>query len=1589
MSKLLQKIGFQGVLDKDTSYENRDVENYVDALNVEALTNDTTSTTSHIPVKGNKYAFDIGSVAVQNKKIRIYTFWGNTSLSGTLYIYDQNGGLMNDPSAYPTAPHKLFIFPMTTGEDAIDQANYLKTSGVAGQGLDGFFGSGNYTISGTITSGNGTTGEGYIDLELTGIPGYDWNLIATRFGVSHPVPLVTDPRLTTVVIKEAYDQSLAGPNNLIAGHDLLGDEYILSTSSNNLPTDIGIVTNVTVVGNKYRLTVADHGLTTGMSITTSEIVYTGTPIQSPNGIFIITVINANTIELNEYYNITTGFTAYTTGGKVTIYNESVGDIGVAQKNIETDQWTYTRLLRTKQWNFRKQYQPDFRTGDRTAKKDSLYWASECDKPRCFYYQRPLGGIFSNSVWGGTTGDLDGAIVYNNPNGHYSYETVADETMLISSQHRSTIAFKEQFQSGGAIKSGNWRYCIRFLSDSLSFTEWSDLTNPIPVYNASTSGPAGSIFGNEANYTTSKINSLTISNINPGLYKYVELAGINYVGDALDGFIIKRVLLDEVSTSIDITHTGTETDMQNLDLGSINLKMLNIDTAANICSIDKRVVLSNITLLQERDLSAFAASIKHSLEKYPIPATVDAVDGSLKYGEYQDPHIVNAKVGYMDNETYRFSCELRDRLTGLWTKSFWVDDITFNCNATTADGRRLSGLPSFDLTSLSMAGYIEGVYSTTIAFQWDNDYIIDGFKIRDLYDAIRFKRAECVPEILACGLSIASVWGTDFVGQTGTSAPSDNILGYIGGTVSTDIGEYPFVSGRSNVNGSSAGNNPTYPGNAWAANRNFISLYSPEILYGGVNISYSSGDYIYNYGNPYTYSTTNNILKTAGEIQANMRCYSGTTIKTQASPPALVPVADCLLMGPGSLHLFSGITFYKVIILVRQSTIINNKTYTRKSLVIRSNSSFNNESIYSDYGGYYTQYYRPLTNKYGNKETTKYVSTGHFSSIAISSPRYQESNVFGGDTFTELFYYNHREPADGSQGISGFGGGIAFYCQTRLNYQMRNKRSSQTLIYPECSKADWLQTSGDLDGDYNSGYTIRNQVKTDIAFDPNIDNNSSLPATIIYSEIKNAGSSQDGWRTFLPLSRHDLDLSDGQITNHIPFNGELLTLQPKKNQRQYFNTRGTLKTSNSDILVGDGSVMSRDGVTITNYGCSHKWSVIIGKSEGGNDTAYWIDSINRKSLRLAADGTATLSDIRGMKSFFANNLTWVKDKDNPVNGRGICGVWYDRKGEAIWTIKAKNELTSTFAFSIGYPEGTVVFYKKGNYLIVKFSSATGLFTLNETVTGGTSGATGTMQSTNDVETLAIGGTITGTFVVGETITGGTSGQSAVILSIEQVSADPFQEIGDAYESLVTAGNFDRQPDICYNFWKKASDGKAANYYSIVYSEAKKGFTCFLTPKPNIYLKWQNTYLTPRPINPVSYVYEERIGTELTWYENSGISQTERGHIEGVVNNVQEGTVWFEALRVLSDIIPLKLLFKTQTEESYLDSNEMRSVEDYFESAIKNNSTFSSSNILSKNNMRTSRLKGRWMKVKMLFEVGVYQRLVNIIVKYSGSSRLINK
>lgn len=1584
----IQKVSFTGLLDRDTSFENRDSENYYDALNVESLTNETHSTTSKIPVRGNKYIGTAGEVAVQNKVIRVYIYSGDFSLSGTLYFYDQNGKLMNDPFLYPTAPHKFIKFTLNLTSTASTVASELVTSGIGGQGMDGLFGSGNYTLTPNV-------GGNYIDIELKGILGYDWDVEARVIAGASIPSETTGNKLNKVIIKEAYDLTLSGENNVIAGYNMLYDEYILSTPIIKDKITKSGVTGVTVLANKYRITLPAHGLLTGMNIKTSDIIFTGTPIGSPNGKFIITVIDVNTIELNEYYNITTGFTAYVSGGVIDVYTESVGEIGVAQKDLSTDLWTYTRLLRTKKFVFNRNFQPDFRVGERSVNRDSLYWVSKCDYLRNFYYKRPSSGVFSNTAWNGVSGDLDGAIQVINPNGFYTYENVGDSTKMIVSTANAILTFNKQLQVGGNIKSGNWRYAVRLLTETLASNGWTELTNPIPVFNADINGTVSDIIGNEPYYTTPKINTFSVSSIKAGLFKYVELVGVYYAGEAVEGYIIRREELKQTDTSLDIIHSGNETGMVNIDLGELGIEQININRAASMCSIDRRVVISNIQVGEERDLTTFAASIKHNLIAYPIDSTVNGTNGNLQLGEYLDPKTVHDKTGYMLNDTYRFSCELRDKITGLWSKPFWVDDIRFDASTVSPSGRRLSSFSSYDLTIPSISGYIDNVKVFCVNFVWDNNFVVDGFKINELYDTIRFLRAECVPEVLACGLGVLSVSGVAYAGQRGdgTLDPLD-VYAY---TVGEEIySEYPFVSGRSQYNNNHANDNPEYP-DTYTAKRNIASIYSPDITY-GESLQYSSGDKILNYGAPRSYSTENEMIVTANQdVQGNFRMFSGETGKTLASSPVQYNIVESIILSAGAKNDFSGDMFGKnrVLSSVTFTPSAGRKVYhtCEKSIVLKADTNILQDSVFAtNYGGYYMQYYRPLVNKYGEKESTKYVSTGNSAILNTSSS--QNINVFGGDTFTELIYIRHRNPADEADvvsgftgGISGFGGSIGFYAQSRINFHLRNRSSNQTIIHPEENKKSWTQINESVKGEFNKGYGTENRVVRTTAYSKNNISSSYLPTSNFWSDIKIYGSNKDSWRSFFPLNRRDLDLSDGEIVHTENLNGEFVTWQPKKFQRQFFNTSGTLEISNSEVLLGSGKVMSRDGTTVTNYGCSHKWSVIMGRNGSGMDIAFWVDRINNKFIKFDSNGTTPLTDIKGMRSFAANNMKWIKDVDRPAAGEGVHGVWNERKGEIIWTFKAYDKSISLYDNSDSYVQNRVIRYKTLNSIIIKYGNSSGVFINGETITGGTSGSPHTIYSNNQTETIMVLG-FSSALIIGETITGGTSGVTAKVLSVNYTLEDPFQEIGIFYKSLRTTGNSGKDPSISYEYWEKIEEGVKSNYYTIVYSEPSNGFHYFTTPTPNIYLRWTDGYLSANPIQPYPFLYEERVGDYLTWYKNAAIIQRARGYVDCIINKVSEHTSWFTALRILSDIIPKKVEFKTQTEESYLNEDEFRSVEDYFESPIKNNSKFSTDNVLSLNNLRTSRLKGRWISVRVYFEVGIYQRVVNMIVKFIDSSRKIN-
>jgi hypothetical protein len=72
----------------------------------------------------------------------------------------------------------------------------------------------------------------------------------------------------------------------------------------------------------------------------------------------------------------------------------------------------------------------------------------------------------------------------------------------------------------------------------------------------------------------------------------------------------------------------------------------------------------------------------------------------------------------------------------------------------------------------------------------------------------------------------------------------------------------------------------------------------------------------------------------------------------------------------------------------------------------------------------------------------------------------------------------------------------------------------------------------------------------------------------------------------------------------------------------------------------------------------------------------------------------------------------------------------------------------------------VYNKKPNNAEVRYDTASGPFEIGETITGGTSGATGVVTEFNGVLGLIMSDVV-GTFVDGETITGGTSAETAIV------------------------------------------------------------------------------------------------------------------------------------------------------------------------------------------------------------------------------------
>jgi hypothetical protein len=192
--------------------------------------------------------------------------------------------------------------------------------------------------------------------------------------------------------------------------------------------------------------------------------------------------------------------------------------------------------------------------------------------------------------------------------------------------------------------------------------------------------------------------------------------------------------------------------------------------------------------------------------------------------------------------------------------------------------------------------------------------------------------------------------------------------------------------------------------------------------------------------------------------------------------------------------------------------------------------------------------------------------------------------------------------------------------------------------------------------------------------------------------------------------------------------------------------------------------------------------------------------------------------------------------------------------------------------------------------------------------------------------------------------------------------------------------DKYSEAIFTFKYNDGTNKA---FTLVYDEIKNGFVSFHSYTPNIYLPYNNTFFSPNP-GAQNTIFLHDGGGDYTFYN----AATEP-YVEVVMNLDPNLPKIFEAIQINSDLIPYGSVIKptsfaTKQHVSYLDNADFDAREDFFYSSIKNDSTVSGLN-----NGDTSRLFGKWLKLKIsLASVGGSQKLLNAIVKFRPSPRLYN-
>lgn len=296
------------------------------------------------------------------------------------------------------------------------------------------------------------------------------------------------------------------------------------------------------------------------------------------------------------------------------------------------------------------------------------------------------------------------------------------------------------------------------------------------------------------------------------------------------------------------------------------------------------------------------------------------------------------------------------------------------------------------------------------------------------------------------------------------------------------------------------------------------------------------------------------------------------------------------------------------------------------------------------------------NTYEARSQNQYQSTNHYQCVNGSIPTTLTTEVWGGDSYVNYYddeqiqmYWNsstafgepYKDPGKNKLSVA-----VCFPCESSVNADYRegrtwaaNRDSGNMSAY---ESSDYI---------YNFVWSQQNSTETKyFAKDFLIKITEEHPHQLWASETKTDGELIDRWRLFRIANKTEVNGVYGPINRIINWKNRLYFYQDMAVGTADIDEKTAISDNSGETLtLGKGGVFPNYDYLSTTTGSFHQFDVIASASG-----LYHYDARLKKVFRFSG-GETPISDLKGMSSFFANEITrGITAQDYTLRDRAYGG-----------------------------------------------------------------------------------------------------------------------------------------------------------------------------------------------------------------------------------------------------------------------------------------------------------------------------------------------